>query len=96
MEGTTASTGQAVPIAHLAELARTSTPIASAATCHMGLGPASSDSDPRMVVTPLDHHQVEDLLCKYGILDNWLYILDGIRNSFNVGISNSPSSTHMF
>lgn len=43
--------------------------------------------DPRVVVTPLDHLRVEQLLRKYGIFDNWRHIVDGIHNGFNVGIT---------
>lgn len=59
-------------------------------------GAANLADDPRMVVTPLIHAQVEELLHKYNILNDWHHIVDGIRNGFNVGVSEPPSSSHTF
>ena len=34
--------------------------------------------DPRWVTTPLDLNQVEELLCRYGIISNWSHIITGM------------------
>lgn len=52
--------------------------------------------DPRRVVSPLDPYRVEQLLCKYGLLDGWSHIIDGLRVGFDVGIREQPVRTLIF
>ena len=58
----------------------------SVATPSMELVGASQSPDPRCVVTPLVAHKVELLLRKYGIYDDWVHVIAGLRSGFDVGI----------
>ncbi|KAF8577821.1 hypothetical protein K439DRAFT_1621790 [Ramaria rubella] len=51
---------------------------------------------PRKVVTPHIPDRAEELLGKYGILDNWRHIIEGLQFSFNVRITNPPQYTILF
>lgn len=93
---TSALTGPAHPTVPSVQRARTPTHAVSVETPLMEPGTASPAVDPRIVVTPLIPAQVEELLRKYNIFDDWHHIVDGIRNGFNVGVSEPPSSSHTF
>ena len=62
----------------------------------MGPVPASREDDPRTVVTPFNHLEVEALLHKYGIYHDWSHIVNGLRDGFDVGIPIPPSATQTF
>ncbi|KAG1759289.1 hypothetical protein EDD22DRAFT_826635 [Suillus occidentalis] len=95
-ESTIALTGPMDPTVPSVLIAGTPTHVASAETLPMARVAAKRVDDPRTVITPLDHLRVEELLRKYGILDNWRHIVDGIHNGFNVGIIESPPTTQLF
>ena len=44
----------------------------------MAPGVADHIADPRRVVTPLVPDWVEELLCKYGIIDTWCHVIVGL------------------
>jgi len=62
----------------------------------MELVAATNEPDPRIIITPLIASHVEELLRKYNLLDDWMHILVGIRNGFDVGIRDPPLSTCLF
>lgn len=76
--------------------APTSMDVVSATRMGMAQAPAINEPDPRIVVTPLIADRVEELLCKYNLLDDWMHILIGIRNGFDVGVRSHPPSTRLF
>jgi hypothetical protein len=62
----------------------------------MALVAANPNPDPRKVVTPLNPIQVEELLCKYGLISTWNHIIVGLREGFDVGIREQLSCSYIF
>jgi hypothetical protein len=62
----------------------------------MVLAAANPNPGPRKVVTPLDPNQVEELLCKYGLISTWNHIVVGLHEGFNVGIREQLSCSYIF
>jgi hypothetical protein len=92
-ESTSASTGlDPLPVPSV-PTALTSTAAASATKTGTVQAPAINEPDPRIVVNPLIADRVEELLRKYNLFDDWMHILTGIRNDFDVGVRSHPPST---
>jgi hypothetical protein len=86
MESTTVST-ESIPLpVPLDPTAQISMDAAFAGHLGMELVAATNKPDPRIIITPLITLHVEELLHKYNLLDNWMHILVGIRNGFDVGV----------
>jgi hypothetical protein len=96
MESTTVSTGPIPLPAPSDPTAQISMDAAFAGNLGMELVAASNEPDPRIIITPLIASHVEELLHKYNLLDDWMHILVGIRNGFDVGVRNPPLSTCLF
>ncbi|KAG2158082.1 uncharacterized protein EDB93DRAFT_1246567 [Suillus bovinus] len=64
------------PSAPMVPTAEMFTLAASAEIHHTEPAIARPVSDPRSVVTPLNHIRLEELLCKYGIFDDWCHIIN--------------------
>jgi hypothetical protein len=62
----------------------------------MALAAANPNSDPRKVVAPLDPNQVEELLCKYGLISTWNHIIVGLCEGFDIGIREQLSHLYIF
>ena len=69
---------------------------ASVARQVMALEVAKPRPDPRWVATPLDPDQVEELLCKYGIISNWSHIIMGLWEGFDIRIHKQLSRMYIF
>ena len=62
----------------------------------MERGDAITPIDPRQVVTPLRVDAVVDLLGSLNLLDDWQAVVDGLRNSFDVGATAPIPRTVMY
>lgn len=92
-----ASMGPVVLPASSAASAPTSMAAAFVVALTTVLAPALHESDdPCQVVTPLDADALEGLLCQCDLLDAWWHVLDGIRNSFDMGASAPLSRSFLF
>jgi hypothetical protein len=69
---------------------------ASAGNWVMEPVPANPVLDPRIVVTPLSPDRTEEILCKYGLYENWKHIINGLWKGFDVGIGETPPHTYLF
>jgi hypothetical protein len=96
MENISASTGPGAQVATLEMPALASMDAASAENPVMELVPANPVLDPQMVVTPLSPDQAEEILCKYGLYEDWKHVITGLREGFDVGIRDTPPCSHLF
>jgi hypothetical protein len=90
------STGLGSHHASLEAPVRTFMAAASVEGPAMALAAANPNPDPRKVVTPLDPNQVEELLCAYGLISTWNYIIVGLHESFTVEIREQLSCSYIF
>ncbi|KAF8964142.1 hypothetical protein BDZ97DRAFT_1758230 [Flammula alnicola] len=58
------------------------------------LGPARPD--PQQVCTSLDPSKISAVLTSLGPEDQWMHVLDGIHNSFNIGITATLMKMQLF
>jgi hypothetical protein len=78
MENISASTGPETQIATLECPASVSMDAASVGSLVTELVPANPMPDPQIVVTPLNPDWVEEILCKYGLYNDWKHIITGL------------------
>lgn len=69
--------------------------VPSATILTMVLESVKPELDLGIVVTPLNSNCTEALPHKFNILPDWEHIVNGICHSFNVGINNNPSVSHI-
>ncbi|KAJ3714804.1 hypothetical protein C8R42DRAFT_646253 [Lentinula raphanica] len=85
-EGNTASTGPGTQTVSSKLHASTSIPGASATPLHMELRDATSQPDPRAIIMLLLPDKIKRLLALLGLAEDWVDVVDGIRNGFDVGL----------